>query len=86
MPQFDITQHILAPRNRLPEITQWLTDNVGPFYGRGEDPVMQIGSGWEISVVRDVDHDENIVIGWSVDITDESKSILFALTFCGPAI
>lgn len=86
MALFDISEHILGNRNRLPEIINWLTDNVGPFYGRGDDPVTHIGSGWEIVVVRDIDWEENHVISWSVDISDPELSVLFALTFCGSAI
>lgn len=86
MAVLDISEFILGNRNRLPEIVNWLTEHVGPLYGRGDDPVVHIGSGWEIIAVREVDPDENYIIGWSVDITNPELSTLFALTFCGSAI
>ncbi len=86
MAQIDISEYILASRNRLPEIINWLTEHVGPFYGRGEDPITHIGSGWEIIVVRDIDWEENYITNWAVDISSPELSTLFALTFCGSAI
>jgi hypothetical protein len=86
MAKFDISEHVLAPRNGIPIILKWLTDHVGPFYGRGEDPVTHIGAGWEIMTDRDIDWEENYVTSWIVDITDPKLSTLFALTFCGSAI
>ena len=67
-------------------IITWLVDNVGEHYGRGDDTVVEVGAGWEIVVERIWDHDDNMIIGWAVDITDPQLSTVFALTFCGSAI
>lgn len=80
MAVFDITKYILSEKNGLHGIKSWLEHNVGPYYGRGEDPVVDIGSGWEILIYREHSA-EGISIGWQVDITDSEKSVLFALTW-----
>ena len=62
-------------------LTQWLTENVGEYYGRGEDPVVHVGQGWEIRVTRVLEPiSKDLHVGWEVDITDNEKSMLFALT------
>lgn len=80
MPVVDITHHILMNgRTRRKEITDWLTEHVGQYYGPGEDTVLSIGSGWEMIVVRERDDDDNNIISWAVDITDEEKAAMFIL-------
>jgi hypothetical protein len=81
MSVFDITENIVfGGRPAREAIMVWLTENVGEYYGRGEAPVMYIGQGWEMltDYVTDDIHEE-IVISFKVDITDETKSTLFAL-------
>lgn len=77
----DITQHILDTRNLRKDIVTWLVEHVGPYYGRGDHPVIDVGSGWEIVVQYEQGEDpgDDIIIGWAVDITDEAKSTMFAL-------
>jgi hypothetical protein len=108
MPVFDITNIVagvnvthydpLARPNRFKNImnlVEWLSDNVGEYYGVGEDhtvpervdvasnsagtSAIRIGSGWEI--VRDWrgDPDGYVEVWWRLDITDEAKATLFAL-------
>lgn len=97
MAVFDITHCILghatsiwdrgeSRQNRLVELRSWLNNNVGEYYGRGDDPVLDIGSGWEIFVMhngkigRPPDNEDSVTT-WHLDITDEAKSTLFALTW-----
>lgn len=92
MAVFDITHLILGSpdiydrnhRNKFKHVKEWLAKNVGEYYGRGEDPITDVGSGWEIFVLQNgklerARDDEDVCITWNVDITDEDKSVLFAL-------
>jgi hypothetical protein len=84
MAVFDISRHILGRQNKLKEITQWLSDNVGTYYGRGEHPVISIGAGWELrthSIEYDDDNGHGYQINFHADITDEKSSVLFALVW-----
>ena len=83
MAVFNITSHVITGgRPRIESMVEWLTENVGHYYGRGDEEVIHVGSGWEIVVDR-IDHDGieggYTETGWLVDITDEPKSMLFAL-------
>ena len=69
----------------LGSITDWLHENVGECYGAGDKSsnILAIGSGWEVFKLyngkpnyRD---DEDHVVTWHVNITDEAKSVMFAL-------
>ena len=87
MAVFDISRRIFGsskdPYNHLPDIVEWLSENVGEYYGKGEDPVLRIGSGWQISTSREPYYDEEsgggVIVSFHLDITDEQKSTLFAL-------
>lgn len=87
MAVFDISRKLFGtskdPYNHLPDIVAWLSENVGEYYGKGEDPVIRIGSGWEIYATRNPYDDEDgtggVIISFHLDITDEAKSTLFAL-------
>lgn len=80
MALFDISNHVLdGGRPRIKEIVAWLTENVGEYYGNGDDPVIHVGLGWEILYHRDVDWEENYITNWVLDITDDAKSAHFAL-------
>lgn len=83
MAVFDIGSHVLVGgKSKITEIIDWLTENVGQYYGRGDDPVIHIGSGWEMSVRRqdyDDDNGHGTMITWTVDITNDEQSIMFAL-------
>jgi hypothetical protein len=93
MATFDITPLILggrssiwdrSRRDTLPALRTWLSEHVGEYYGRGDDPVVDIGSGWEIVVLRNGKRTQpteivDTVVTWELDITDEEKSVLFAL-------
>ncbi len=95
MPIFDITRAVLVARpqrniydrsrqNRFAEIEQWLVEYVGEYYGPGDDHTIAIGSGWEIFVLHNgkipkPNSNEDAVVTFHVDITDEAKSTLFAL-------
>lgn len=83
MPVIDITKHILSREaNYLPAIREWLTENIGQYYGRGSYPVTEIGAGWEIVVTHtEPEDDGSIATGWAVDITDENLSTVFALVW-----
>jgi hypothetical protein len=97
MAVFDITPLILghaesiwdrgeSRRNKLSEVRAWLNDHVGEYYGKGEDPILDIGSGWEIFVMHNGKigrprDDEDSVITWHLDITDSAKSTHFALVW-----
>lgn len=76
----------------IQELVDWLTENVGEYYGRGEDhtrdeednkrqghAVLYIGSGWQLE--RDWKGDPNgyMEVWWKVDITDEQLASFFAL-------
>jgi hypothetical protein len=63
---------------------EWLTENVGEYYGRGEGNVTRIGCGWEMFTLyngksREPTAYEDAVVTYHIDITDEAKSTLFAL-------
>ena len=70
-------------RSRMGMLVTWLAENVGPFYGSGQDNVKRIGSGWEIYVLYNghpvAPDNEDCEVTWHIDITDEAKSTLFAL-------
>ena len=77
---FNITQHVVeGGRPRIEEMVAWLTENVGHYYGRGDEDVIHVGSGWEIRYLRDIDWEENYTTEWIVDITDDAKSMMFTL-------
>jgi|LauGreDrversion4_2_1035121.scaffolds.fasta_scaffold1075775_2 hypothetical protein len=77
----------------IKSLVDWLTENVGDYYGRGENhvrdeeedtknqgnAVLHIGSGWQLE--RDWRGDPNgyVEVWWKVDITDEAKASFFAL-------
>lgn len=78
----------------IKEIVNWLGDHVGAYYGTGADHVLEqndtirhgtavlhVGSGWQLE--RDWRGDPNgyVEVWWRVDITDEAKATLFALTW-----
>ena len=80
MAVFNISTHVVdGGRPRIEAMVAWLTENVGHYYGRGDEEVIHVGSGWEILVSRDIDWEENYITEWIVDITDDSKSMMFAL-------
>lgn len=84
MAVIDISEHIFGNRNRLTEIINWLNENVGEYYGRGEDPVIRVGSGWEIVTQREYEtetEEEFTIISFAVDITDPAKASHFALVW-----
>ena len=70
-------------------LTDWLSENVGEYYGSGEDYTdkeknvgsesIRIGSGWQITKDWKGDPDGYVEIWWKLDITDDAKSTLFAL-------
>jgi hypothetical protein len=71
----------------LSQIEDWLEENVGEYCGPGNDGfsdnVVSIGLGWEVfslyngKPTRPDRMDAEVT--WHVDITDEQKSVLFAL-------
>lgn len=67
-------------KRELSAIIEWLDNNVGEYYGIGDHPVMRVGSGWEIRSEEEL-VPEGISISWVVDITDEKKFTLYALTW-----
>lgn len=80
MPTINVTD--LYIDGRIKAVQQWLVDNVGQFYGRGEYRVLEIGSGWEIRAVEihdDTNDDSPVYLEFVVDITDEAKATAFAL-------
>ena len=96
MAVFDITKNIVQPngsynpyerngrRMRFDEICDWLSENIGEYYGPGDNGVMLIGSGWEIFEIHnnrppDTNSTDDAVVTYHVDITDDAKSMLFAL-------
>ena len=83
MAVFDITSRIISwGKNDMLAIRDWLSKNVGEFYGKGEDPIIFIGLGWEIGILRERDEEqEHTLVSWYVDITDEEKSIMYALVW-----
>ena len=80
---FDLTDTIIwGGRPAKEEMISWLSDNIGLYYGHGDQDrnVLAIGAGWEIRVVRSIEpFTDDLVIEWVVDITDEDKSAFFAL-------
>ena len=102
MPVFDITNVITHTESiwdrsdsryrKIKAIVNWLTENVGEYYGRGEDrtldpdefehkghAVLHIGSGWQLERDWKGDPDGFVEVWWRVDITDDAKATLFAL-------
>lgn len=83
MAVFDLTNTIVwGGRPVKEEMIDWLSENVGEHYGVGDQHrnVLAIGAGWEIRVDRTIDpFTEDLIINWVVDITDDTKSTLFAL-------
>ena len=73
------------PENRsiIRVLTTWLAIYVGEFYGGGDGNIKRIGSGWEMYVLYNgkptAPENEDCEVTWHLDITDEAKSILFAL-------
>jgi hypothetical protein len=71
----------------LAQIEDWLEENVGEYCGPGNDGfndnVISIGYGWEIFSLYNgkPERPDNMdaEVTWHVDISDEQKSILFAL-------
>lgn len=100
MPVFDVTRvvtHTDSVMDRanirwknIKAMVDWLTENVGDYYGRGEDhtndedirkgtSVLHIGSGWQLERDWKGDPDGFVEVWWRVDITDAAKATLFAL-------
>ncbi len=100
MPVFDVTRvvthtdSVLQRSNQryknIKALVEWLSGNVGDYYGHGEDhtiarddrkgtAVLHIGSGWELERDWKGDPDGYVEVWWKVDITDEAKATLFAL-------
>ena len=80
MPVVDISSKVLTRgKSEVTQIILWLAEHVGEYLGRGEDPVVDIGSGWEIRTVRDMIPDEGTATSWVLDITDEKKFMLYVL-------
>lgn len=82
MAVFNVTDHIVwGGRPRKEAIIAWLTTNVGTFYGPGGHGVIAIGAGWQLQVTEEINPTTNdLHCQWEVDITDEGKATLFALT------
>ncbi len=100
MPVFDVT-HIVSHSEsvwdrgdyrskNIKAMVDWLTENVGDFYGHGDDytrsdnekqgtSVLYIGSGWQMEQDWKGDPNGYVELWWQVDITDEQKATLFAL-------
>jgi len=74
-------------RSALSEIEDWLEENVGEYCGPGNDGVndnvISIGHGWEVFSLYNGKparpEYEDAEVTWHVDITNEQKSLLFAL-------
>lgn len=98
MPVFDITELIMRQPYSPPglrtrtfkEIVKCLGEEIGEYYGRGEHPVLEVGSGWEVYVderrelMPDLDDGEeyfHTIVTWKLDITDEEKAVMFALKY-----
>lgn len=98
MPVFDIGSIVMSsdniwerpPGKNLTKLVEWLGENVGEFYGTGDDhtvdydrpkgsTAIRIGAGWEIIKDWKGDPDGYVEVWWKLDITDESKATLFAL-------
>ena len=103
MPVFDVTSAVAHSDSiwdrsdrrfkNIKALVDWLTENVGDYYGRGEDhtedtshlthhhgnAVLHIGSGWQLERDWKGDPDGYVEVWWKVDITDEAKATLFAL-------
>ena len=73
----------IEARSEMQNLVAWLSEHVGTFYGGGEDNIKRIGSGWEIFTLYNgkpkAPEWEDSEVTWHVDITDEQKSLLFAL-------
>ena len=102
MPVFDVTSVVAHSDSiwdrsdrrfkNIRAMVDWLTENVGDYYGRGEDythdpeaevkkgsDLLHIGSGWQLERDWKGDPDGYVEVWWKVDITDEAKATLFAL-------
>lgn len=102
MPVFDVTRVVthsdsIWDRNdhrfkNIRALVDWLTENVGEYYGHGTDhtredneparkghSVLHIGSGWQLERDWKGDPDGYVEVWWKVDITDEAKATYFAL-------
>ena len=60
-----------------------LAENVGEYYGKGDDNVIAVGSGWELFVLfngmpKSPDNEDSVVT-YHLDITDEAKATMFML-------
>lgn len=98
MAVFDVTGIVLSISDVMPwdrsghrqrnmwELVHWLSDNVGEYYGRGNEETctVRVGLGWEIFALynnkrEQPSPDHDCTVSWCVDITDEAKATLFAL-------
>ena len=101
MAVFDITPSILnhthareydpyarrTVSSALCKIEDWLEENVGEYYGPGNDGVnnnvIAIGHGWEVfSLYNGKPNSPELMdaeVTWHVGITDDQKALLFAL-------
>ena len=76
---------------RLMAVTDWLTENVGEYYGSGSDrivavkvgssgsEVIKIGKGWQIQKSWKGSPDGYAEVWWELDIDDEAMAAMFAL-------
>jgi hypothetical protein len=100
MPVFDVTRIVTHSESvmdrsdsrykNIKAMVDWLTENVGEYYGRGGghtrdqdegkgNAVLYIGSGWQLERDWKGDPDGYVEVWWKVDITDEAKATLFVL-------
>lgn len=86
--EFDpmVRSHNRTLKSALASIIEWLEENVGEHYGPGgaDSNVLAIGSGWEVFTLyngqpRRSTIYEDTEVTWNVDITDDKKSMMFAL-------
>ena len=68
----------VAKENSL-VVQDWLIENVGEYYGRGERAVVAVGSGWEMMFNVYTSEDVVLELVLSVDIDDQAKATFFAL-------
>lgn len=64
-------------------LIDWLNENVGGYYGKGDDNVIAVGSGWELFVLyngkpKSPDNEDSVVT-YHLDITDEAMASMFVL-------
>ncbi len=88
----DITEAVIAGGSQyMIDLTNWLTDNVGTYYGacslnynhepgRHNAPI-HTGCGWQIEAVVDVDYHGDILLSYQADITDEKMATFFVLKY-----